>query len=71
MERWKDGEIEKRMRTNSDCPGEWVHYFSFQVLSESRVPGAWHPPFPGVLNTSHEYTLKRKKKREREKEKRR
>ena len=33
MERWRDGQIEKWMLTNSGCHGDWVHYFSFEVPS--------------------------------------
>ena len=39
---WRDGEMEKWMLTNSGCPGDWVHYFSFKVPSvraEYPAPG--------------------------------
>ena len=47
MERWRDGKMEKRMLTNSGCPGEWIHHFSFQVLSV-RV----EYPAPGIRPSS-------------------
>ena len=47
MERWRDGEMEKWMLTNSGCPGDWVHYFSFQVPSvRAEYPALGIRPSP-------------------------
>ena len=58
MERWRDGEMEKWMLTNSLSWRLGSLFFVYSTKCKSRVPGAWHPPLPGVLNTGHEYTYK-------------
>ena len=64
MERWRDGEMERWRDGEVDAYQLWLSwqlgslFFVSSTKCESRVPGAWHPPFTEVLNTSHEYTYK-------------
>ena len=60
MERWRDREW---MLTNSGCPGDWVHYFSFE---EPSVWAEYLPsirPSPSAEHKSWVYIKKKKKKR--------